>query len=156
MASSRDPWWESGRAATAKTTAQRPASGTTCTSLTMTFPSVDRPRAFRASGGTGQPAGVHCVGRAGALVTERELHSGNLRLRAAARDGVATLALEGELDLASVPALEQAVDGALNGAGNVGTLELQLSRVTFMDSTGLRALLTVRERAEKAGRRLRL
>lgn len=51
----------------------------------------------------------------------------------------AVLAIAGEVDLATVPELEQAIKGVLEeGTSN---LVLDLSETTFMDSTGLRVLI---------------
>lgn len=84
---------------------------------------------------------------------ERELSTQSLSLHAAVRDGVARLTLEGELDMASAPVLESAVDGALESAQG---LELDLGGVSFMDSTGLRTLLAIRQRLGETGGELRL
>jgi anti-sigma B factor antagonist len=69
-------------------------------------------------------------------------------------DGVATVALEGELDIATAPMLDATL--AKLERNGTGTLLLDLGRVRFIDSTGLRSLLGARRRAEAAGRRLRL
>jgi anti-sigma B factor antagonist len=55
------------------------------------------------------------------------------------RDSRHTLLLSGELDLAVAAELETTILG-LCGEG-VSAIELDLSRLTFMDSTGLRAVL---------------
>jgi anti-sigma B factor antagonist len=69
-------------------------------------------------------------------------------------DGVATVVLSGELDIATAPVLDATLaDVERNGTG---TLLIDLARVRFIDSTGLRSLLSARQRAETAGRRLRL
>ena len=69
-------------------------------------------------------------------------------------DGVATVMLEGELDIATAPLLDATLaDVERNGTG---TVLLDLARVQFIDSTGLRSLLSARQRAETAGRKLRL
>jgi anti-anti-sigma factor len=52
------------------------------------------------------------------------------------------LALCGELDIASAPGLERALDEF--GASIPRRLVIDLTDVTFMDSTGLRALLLAR------------
>jgi anti-anti-sigma factor len=52
------------------------------------------------------------------------------------------LALSGELDLATAPALQASLDEAVESGG--ADLWIDLSDVTFMDSTGLRALLATR------------
>ena len=69
-------------------------------------------------------------------------------------DGVATVLLEGELDIASAPVLDASL-ADVEGNG-MGTVVLDLAGVRFIDSTGLRALLGARQRAETAGRTLRL
>ncbi len=58
------------------------------------------------------------------------------------------LALSGELDLAAAYDLETALS-RLCGAG--GPIELDLRGVTFMDSMGMRSLLTARDMCTEAG-----
>jgi anti-sigma B factor antagonist len=65
------------------------------------------------------------------------------------RDGRHTLLLIGELDLAVAAGLEATVLG-LCGEG-VSAVELDLSRLTFMDSTGLRAVLRAQELCAEHG-----
>jgi anti-sigma B factor antagonist len=60
-----------------------------------------------------------------------------------------TLVLSGELDLVSSGALESMV--LLLCADGITGIALDLSKLTFMDSTGLRAVLCVREVAESHG-----
>lgn len=60
----------------------------------------------------------------------------------------------GELDLGSVPNAEAAIMRA-EGSG-AATLEIDLSTVEFLDSTGLRMLVRAQDRADAAGRSLRL
>jgi anti-sigma B factor antagonist len=68
--------------------------------------------------------------------------------------GVATVVLGGELDIATAPLLDATLaDVERNGTG---TVLLDLAQVQFIDSTGLRSLLSARQRAEAAGRKLRL
>jgi anti-sigma B factor antagonist len=59
------------------------------------------------------------------------------------------LALSGELDMASSPALEEAVRGICTGSAEALTVDL--SRLTFMDSTGLRVVLLTKELCERHG-----
>lgn len=67
------------------------------------------------------------------------------------RDGQTLVALVGELDIASAPRLEE---GLAEVEGNSpGTLVLDLRRVEFIDSTGLRAVIAADERARAADRR---
>ena len=69
------------------------------------------------------------------------------------RDGdVAVLAVQGELDAYTAPGLEEHVAALLDGA--VKQLVLDLSPTAFLDSSGLRALLTVHRRVEAIGGRL--
>ncbi|MFL5892797.1 MAG: STAS domain-containing protein [Solirubrobacterales bacterium] len=68
------------------------------------------------------------------------------------REGQTRIALVGELDIASAPSLEE---GLADVEGDTpGTLVLDLRRVDFIDSTGLRAVIAADERARSAGRRL--
>ena len=69
-------------------------------------------------------------------------------------DGVATVVLEGELDISTAPVLDATLaDVERNGTA---TLLLDMARVRFIDSTGLRSLLSARSRAEASGQKLRL
>jgi anti-anti-sigma factor len=71
------------------------------------------------------------------------------------REGDAVLiALSGELDLASAPDLERELKEA--EATNPSRVSIDLSRLGFMDSTGLQALLRARERAGSASYELSL
>ena len=65
------------------------------------------------------------------------------------RDGRHALVLSGELDLAVAAGLETTLLG-LCGEG-VSGIELDLSRLTFMDSTGLRAVLRAQELCAERG-----
>jgi anti-anti-sigma factor len=60
--------------------------------------------------------------------------------------------LAGEFDLAVVPRFEEAI--AAVEAGAPSAIVIDLSGLTFMDSSGLRALVTADDRAHTAGRRL--
>jgi len=53
--------------------------------------------------------------------------------------------LDGELDLATVPVAEQAINRV---AGNVKTLVLDLRKLSFLDSSGLRLILSTDEAVE--------
>ena len=57
--------------------------------------------------------------------------------------------LEGELDMANAPLLQNAVEGAELDAHTMVVLDLEA--LQFMDSTGLRILLALRERAIEHG-----
>jgi anti-anti-sigma factor len=62
------------------------------------------------------------------------------------------LDVAGELDLATAPSLTAALQAAL--ASGAREIWIDLSGVTFMDSSGLHALLAVRDRLHHDGRRL--
>ena len=62
------------------------------------------------------------------------------------------MVLAGEFDLAGLPQFEDAI--AAVEAEGPPAIVVDLSGLTFMDSTGLRALVTADERARRAGRRL--
>ena len=66
--------------------------------------------------------------------------------------GQTRVVLIGELDIASSEGLENEL--AAIEADSPGTLVLDLRRVEFIDSTGLRALIAADERARSEGRRL--
>jgi anti-sigma B factor antagonist len=59
-------------------------------------------------------------------------------------DGVVRLAVHGELDLGTSPALEEAIARA----GSAARVDLDLSELSFMDSSGLAVLIGARKRAE--------
>ena len=66
------------------------------------------------------------------------------------RNGGATrIVPSGELDIATTPALEQAIKEATAEPG--AALVLDLRDLTFMDSTGLRTLAQTNARAEEEG-----
>ncbi|SHF99670.1 anti-anti-sigma factor [Jatrophihabitans endophyticus] len=79
----------------------------------------------------------------------------SLSLSARRENGTAVLSLDGELDLATVPALR---DTALAELGEPGTatLVLDLARLTFLDSTGIGCWIELRNHAEGAGKELAL
>ncbi|MEY2440925.1 MAG: anti-sigma factor antagonist [bacterium] len=69
------------------------------------------------------------------------------------QNGASTrIAPAGELDIATTPALEQAIADATTQPGV--TLVLDLRELTFMDSTGLRTLAQTNARAEADGFKL--
>ena len=61
------------------------------------------------------------------------------------------LVVSGELDLASAPLLDRALSAATDEV-LADTVILDIERVSFMDSTGLRCLLTAHARAGDRGR----
>ena len=68
------------------------------------------------------------------------------------RDDVAIVQPHGELDLATVETLRAALDGV----ENAGRLVLDLRGLSFIDSTGLRLLVALHQRAQRDGFQLTL
>ena len=66
--------------------------------------------------------------------------------------GQTRVVLTGELDIANADGLEQQLAAA--EVDSPATLVLDLRRVEFIDSTGLRTLVSADERAREQGRRL--
>jgi anti-sigma B factor antagonist len=62
------------------------------------------------------------------------------------------ISLSGELDLASSPALEEALDRVFTSGS--GPIVVDLRRLDFMDSTGLSIIVRAHNRAAEAERRL--
>jgi anti-sigma B factor antagonist len=62
------------------------------------------------------------------------------------------IAVSGELDLASSPALQEEIDRV--SASDTDMLIIDLRGLDFMDSTGLSVLVRAHQRAEEQGRRL--
>ena len=79
-----------------------------------------------------------------------------LEVRTSVIDGFAVLALEGELDLASVGLLETEIARARDGGQARDGIALDLRELEFMDSSGLRALVMTDTRLREEGLRLRL
>ena len=69
-------------------------------------------------------------------------------------DGRARVTPVGELDMATVPELETVTRAAL--AKGVGELMIDLSELSFMDSSGLRFLIALHDEACEDGWTLRL
>lgn len=67
-----------------------------------------------------------------------------------AEGAAAVVSLEGEVDLSSVPELEARIAAAERDSPE--ELVIDVRRVTFMDSSGLRILLAAHQRAEEQGR----
>lgn len=63
-------------------------------------------------------------------------------------DGTSCLAVQGEIDMATAPALKESL------RRHDGDLVIDLSGVEFMDSTGVVALMQARQRANANGWRL--
>lgn len=65
-------------------------------------------------------------------------------------DGWTSLAVEGEIDLATVEELQKAINGVVDNGG--GNLVIDLTGSSFMDSTGLKALVMASRRFDEQGR----
>jgi anti-anti-sigma factor len=76
----------------------------------------------------------------------------DLSLQLEARNGVVRIAVGGELDMASAPALEGSLEGAKRSGGSAIILDLR--DTTFIDSSGLRTLLRAADDAKSNGHRL--
>ncbi|WP_447007039.1 STAS domain-containing protein [Saccharothrix isguenensis] len=68
--------------------------------------------------------------------------------------GVAVVGVAGELDMATVPVVEEFVHRRL--AHGVGTLVLDLTGVTFLGSTGINLLINLDAACAASGTKLRL
>jgi anti-sigma B factor antagonist len=68
------------------------------------------------------------------------------------RDGLVHVALIGELDLSTVAKVQEELRRV--EAASPATLVVDLSKLTFLDSTGLRCIVTADERAREDGRRI--
>jgi anti-sigma B factor antagonist len=75
------------------------------------------------------------AGAYGARVLSFEVHPADV-------SGAPGVALQGEMDLSRVPALEQALDDAIRGSE--GAFVIDLSELEFLDSSGLSVLLRAR------------
>ena len=80
--------------------------------------------------------------------------NGHFKIAVRSQDGATVIALSGELDLASAPALEEELARA--AASDSGLVILDLRELEFMDSTGLGMLVTTNKRAQESGRRFAL
>jgi anti-anti-sigma factor len=70
-------------------------------------------------------------------------------------DGVAVVALRGELDVAATPELEDALSAATETPGVHGIV-IDLSALEFMDSSGLRSVAMADQRLRERGLRFAL
>lgn len=75
-----------------------------------------------------------------------------LELDTETTDGYVRLALSGELDISSAPQVEEAL-GRIESE-RPGLLVIDLRGLAFMDSTGLRTVVSADSRAREDGRRL--
>jgi anti-anti-sigma factor len=74
-------------------------------------------------------------------------------IRRAPNGATEILSVSGELDLGSVPALERAMAAVAEVAEN-GEICLDLSGLSFVDSTGAEALCKIHRTAEARGQRI--
>jgi anti-sigma B factor antagonist len=74
------------------------------------------------------------------------LRPGELKIQSHVKGGCHTLCLSGELDMVSAPELDSAVTLALAQAREV---ILDIEELTFIDSTGLRAILTCHKSCQR-------
>jgi anti-sigma B factor antagonist len=65
-------------------------------------------------------------------------------------DGGVRVILSGDLDLSTAKEAEQAIEEAERG---VELIVIDLRRLSFMDSTGLRVIVSADKRAKRSGRR---
>ncbi len=75
-------------------------------------------------------------------------------IRDARTAGLATVVLGGEIDFAAVGEVRERVDAQL-AADGVSAVEVDLAEVTFLDSSGIGALINARKAAHAAGRSFR-
>jgi anti-anti-sigma factor len=75
-----------------------------------------------------------------------------LDVRTEDRNGLVHVALVGELDLSTVAKVQEELRRV--EASSPATVVVDLSKLTFLDSTGLRCIVTADERARSEGRRI--
>jgi anti-sigma B factor antagonist len=75
-----------------------------------------------------------------------------LEVKTEKRDGLVHVALVGELDLSTVAKVQEELRKV--EASSPPTMVVDLSKLTFLDSTGLRCIVTADERARGEGRRV--
>ncbi|MEA2153929.1 MAG: hypothetical protein QOE11_69 [Solirubrobacteraceae bacterium] len=85
---------------------------------------------------------------------EQLLEPGQLAVRSEREGGAHCIRVFGELDLATVGAVEEELGRA--EAGDAESIVLDLSGLRFMDSTGVRLVVTAAARSRSAGDRLSL
>jgi anti-anti-sigma factor len=75
----------------------------------------------------------------------------SFQVQVRSEDRAAVIAVIGELDLASAPALEEELERVAANGANLVIVDLR--SLDFIDSTGLGLLIKAHRRAEAAGRR---
>jgi anti-sigma B factor antagonist len=82
-----------------------------------------------------------------------DVHDPELQVTLADADGATVVVVDGELDAASTPELSGPLTDALADGASV---VLDLSAVSFVDSTGLHAIIDARTEADERGGRLEI
>ena len=95
---------------------------------------------------------LRCAGSSPAGVRCSSFVMASLEIAVEHHQGQTRVILAGELDIASTESLERELVAVERNSP--GVLVLDLRRVEFIDSTGLRALIAADERARSGGRRL--
>lgn len=112
------------------------------------------PGTGRTEGRSGGDRPPSTTGRATAGATEVTDTGDGLRLTATPRsDDIVVVAVEGELDILTAPELRSEVTGRIP---TVSLIVLDLDGVQFLGTSGLAALIEIREDAHRAGTELRL
>ena len=75
-----------------------------------------------------------------------------LDIETSSQDGVVNVVLKGEFDIASFPLVEERLREVEKG--RPGTIVFDLRGLRFMDSTGLRVILSADQRARRDGWRI--
>jgi anti-sigma B factor antagonist len=76
----------------------------------------------------------------------------HFRVEVSSQEAATVIAVSGELDLASSPALQEEIDRVASSEAKL--LIIDLRELDFMDSTGLSVLVRAHQRAEEQGRQL--
>lgn len=79
---------------------------------------------------------------------------GLLGMQSEREDDIHTISLFGELDIATADAVNRELERV--EAGDVASIILDLSGLTFMDSTGIRIVIMANGRSRESGHRLAL
>ncbi len=97
---------------------------------------------------------LHLPAPSGDDMALADLHRTGFHVAGERVEATVVLHLHGELDMATTPVLDQALTSALsNGATD---LVVDLSCLTFMDSTGISMLLSAVQRSDQAGKAFRV
>jgi anti-sigma B factor antagonist len=77
------------------------------------------------------------------------MYDRRLRVESLTLDGIPMLHLNGEVDLYTVPAFEQAISGAI--ADGTTVLVVDLTEISYLDSSGLSALIVAYKKLAAQG-----